>query len=123
MHRVQERCLGGLDRKLAATLDRLADGSATVPARLKIGSVLVREHGGVVHQVMVVSGGFAWNGRILPSLSAAAHAITGTKWNGNRFFGLRKAELDTLVKESPVPAQSNALGLAVHAHHPVETTP
>ena len=93
MHRVQERCLGALDRKLAAMLDRLADGSGTVPARLKLGSVLVREHNGVVHQIMVVQGSFAWQDRVFPSLSAVAQAITGTKWNGYRFFGLRKTEL------------------------------
>ena len=92
MHRVQERCLGGLDRKLATMLDRLADGGGgPTPTRLGLGSVLVREHQGVVHQVTVVANGFAWNDRVLPSLSAAATAITGTKWNGNRFFGLRES--------------------------------
>ena len=96
MHRVQERCLGGLDRKLAAMLDRLADGGGVTPARLKIGSVLVREHGGVVHQIIVVQDGFACNDRVFPSLSAAARAITGTKWNGHRFFGLRKAMTDDI---------------------------
>ena len=93
MHDVQERCLGGLDRKLATMLDRLAIGDGAVPARLRLGSTLVREHGGIVHQVMVVEDGFAWQGRVLPSLSAVALAITGTKWNGHRFFGLRKTEL------------------------------
>lgn len=92
MHHVQEQCLGGLDRQLAATLDRLADGGGVMPTRLKLGSVLVREHGGILHQVTVVADGFAWNDNVLPSLSAAAQAITGTKWNGNRFFGLRKAD-------------------------------
>jgi hypothetical protein len=37
----------------------------------------------------VVPGGFAWNGAIYPSLSSIARAITGTAWNGPRFFGLR----------------------------------
>lgn len=91
MHHLQEQCLGGLDRKLAATLQRLADGSGPTSTRLRLGSVLVREHGGVLHQVTVVADGFAWNDRVFPSLSAAATAITGTKWNGKRFFGLRKS--------------------------------
>ena len=100
MHHVQERCLGGLDRKLATTLDRLADGRPT-PNRLGLGSVLVREHNGVVHQVTVVADGFAWNDRVLPSLSAAATAITGTKWNGNRFFGLRESVSNERLAGAP----------------------
>ncbi len=92
MHSVQERCLGALDRKLATMLDRLADGSGVMATRLKVGSTLVREHNGVLHQVMVVPDGFAWNNRVLQSLSATAQAITGTKWNGNRFFGLHQTK-------------------------------
>ena len=91
MHRVQERSLGSLDRKLAVMLDRFADGSRLPPTRLKLGTVLVREHDGALHQVMVLPDGYAWNGRVLPSLSAAANAITGTKWNGHRFFGLHRS--------------------------------
>ena len=108
MHRVQERCLGGLDRKLAALLDKLADGGEIASVRLKLGSVLVREHGGMVHQVMVVPDGFAWNDRVLPSLSAAARAITGTKWNGNRFFGLRKAAMQEAGPRAQRPVSDPA---------------
>jgi len=57
--------------------------------QLKPGSQLVREHDGVLHRVMVLKGSFAWDGKIYPSLSAVAKAITGTQWNGNRFFGLK----------------------------------
>ena len=42
-----------------------------------------------MHRVMVVEDGFAWDGRTYDSLSTIAFAITGTKWNGPRFFGLR----------------------------------
>ena len=56
--------------------------------RLKPGTVLVREHDGAEHQVMVLAEGFAWNGQVHKSLSAVATAITGTRWNGHRFFGL-----------------------------------
>ena len=52
--------------------------------------MLVREHAGVVHEVMVVPGGFHWNGQTYLSLSAIAQAITGTNWNGPRFFGVGK---------------------------------
>ena len=94
MHRAQEQSLGGLDRPTARMLDRLADGGGVAPTRLKIGTVLVREHEGSMHHVMVVEGGFAWQDQVLPSLSATAKAITGTTWNGNRFFGLRKPASD-----------------------------
>jgi hypothetical protein len=52
--------------------------------------LLTREYEGVLHRVMVVEHGFAWNGKTYASLSKVAHAITGTRWNGPRFFGLRQ---------------------------------
>jgi hypothetical protein len=58
------------------------------PGKFMIGTVLVREHEGVIHQVTVASEGFIWAGNLYSSLSAAARAITGTNWNGRRFFGL-----------------------------------
>jgi hypothetical protein len=51
--------------------------------------MLAREWNGHMHRVAVLTGGFAWNGKIYPSLSKIAHAITGTRWNGPRSFGLR----------------------------------
>ena len=56
--------------------------------RLKPGVVIMREHNGVHQRVMVLDEGFAWNGKSFGSLSAVAKAITGTNWNGQRFFGL-----------------------------------
>lgn len=53
------------------------------------GTVLTREWNGQQHRVMVVDGGFAFEGRTFDSLSKIAFAITGTNWNGPRFFGLR----------------------------------
>jgi hypothetical protein len=50
---------------------------------------MVREHQGTLHEVMVVPGGFSWQEKTYPSLSTIAQAITGTSWNGPRFFGLR----------------------------------
>jgi hypothetical protein len=63
--------------------------SAKASVALKPGTVLEREHGGVIHRVTVTEDGCSWNGRQFRSLSEAALAITGTKWNGPRFFGLR----------------------------------
>lgn len=57
--------------------------------QLKPGTLLVREHGGRVHRVMVLAEGFAFEGATYASLSEIARAITGTSWNGPRFFGLR----------------------------------
>jgi hypothetical protein len=52
---------------------------------------LVCEHDGELHRVMVLEEGFAWSGKTFRSLSETAFAITGTKWNGRRFFGLDRA--------------------------------
>ena len=57
------------------------------------GTVLVREWDRQSQRVMVMADGFAWNGQTYDSLSKVAFAITGTKWNGPRFFGLRDAKL------------------------------
>ena len=92
-HRVQERAFGGLDRETKKLLDRLARGKtrAEFNRRLKPGAVLVREYQGTRHTVTVVPEGFSWQGATYPSLSIIARAITGTSWNGPRFFGLREA--------------------------------
>ena len=58
-------------------------------AELRPGTILTREWNGHTHRVMVVDAGFAWMGKTYDSLSKVAFAITGTKWNGPRFFGLR----------------------------------
>jgi len=56
---------------------------------IKAGTILSREWNGAMHRVTAVDGGFLWNGNKYDSLSAIALAITGTRWNGPRFFGLR----------------------------------
>jgi hypothetical protein len=60
------------------------------------GTVLVREWDRQSHRVMVLADGFAWNGQTYDSLSKVALAITGTKWNGPRFFGLRDRRTKSL---------------------------
>jgi len=57
--------------------------------KLKPGTTVVREYQGVRHIVTITEGGFVWRGSTYGSLSVIAHAITGAKWNGPRFFGLR----------------------------------
>ena len=88
-HQLQEQRLGGLDKSLKRLLVQAGrNGSAPAP-RIKVGSVIVREHQGRVHQVVVTSQGFLWQDETDASLSAIAQKITGTSWNGPRFFGLR----------------------------------
>ena len=75
-----------------------------VPDRvgLKPGTVLVREWEGTPQRVMVLADGFAWNGDTYTSLSKVARAITGTRWNGPRFFGLRDQKAsEAMTKPSP----------------------
>ena len=59
------------------------------PDLLRPGTLLAREHGRVLHRVLVEADGFSWQGQSYDSLSKVALAITGTRWNGPRFFGLR----------------------------------
>lgn len=85
--RIQERVLGGLD---AATI-RMLTKDRLPPARPKLetGAVLRREWQGRTFEVRVLDGGFEHAGVQYRSLSAVARFITGTRWNGLRFFGLR----------------------------------
>ena len=92
-HQMQERSLGGLVLKHCKLLHRLALGGGEPVRQLKVGTMMVREHQGVLHEVVVVPGGFHWQGRVHASLSTIARAITGTAWNGPRFFGLRGKRL------------------------------
>ena len=87
-HRIQERRLGALDRELRVRLERLVQGLPP-GRRLKSGTVLVREHEGTMHEVVILPGGYLWNAETFKSLSMIAKRITGTSWNGPRFFGLR----------------------------------
>jgi hypothetical protein len=97
-YRLQAKILGDLDGESQRLLD--ASGSPEQAAhraiqvrrsvaRLRPGTILGREWNGRLHRVTVLADGFAWNGKTYPSLSTIALAITGTRWNGPRFFGLR----------------------------------
>jgi hypothetical protein len=99
-YRIQELTYGGPDKQTRRLLDLLADeveGTLTRKAQIAdprnpvVGTKLIREWNGVAHTVTVLREGFDWEGRRYKSLSAVARAITGTRWNGYRFFGLRAA--------------------------------
>ena len=86
--RIQAAMHGGLDNDTRQVLAR--KGAVEPEGRqLGIGATLRREWQGAEVIVTVIDKGFEWNGRTFRSLSAAATAIAGSKWNGPRFFGLR----------------------------------
>lgn len=62
----------------------------TAATALKLGTVLTRQWGGKTHRVMVLENGFAWAGQNYRSLSEVATRISGTRWSGPRFFGLKQ---------------------------------
>ena len=88
-YKLQEQVRGGLSPETKLLLDRLARGKAQAARWIKPGSTIVRSWGGQTHQVVVTPEGFLWNGSVHASLSEIARLITGTRWNGPRFFGLR----------------------------------
>ncbi len=108
-YRLQARAYGDLNRETVRYLNRIARERARrhteqgrqkakapppippVPtsSRLKPGTLLAREFNGIMHRVTVTQEGFVWQGSSYSSLSEIARLITGTRWNGPRFFGLR----------------------------------
>ena len=99
-YRIQELAYGGLKPETIARLEALGeqiDGGNITLRRIRqdqrpiAGTRLLREYQGVEHVVTVTREGFEYQGRPYQSLSAIARAITGTRWNGWLFFGLRKA--------------------------------
>ena len=100
-YRIQELTYGGPDKQTRRLLDLLADeveGTLTRKAQIAdprnpvVGTKLIREWDGIAHTVTVLKEGFEWGGQRYKSLSAVARAITGTRWNGYRFFGLRESK-------------------------------
>jgi Protein of unknown function (DUF2924) len=97
-YRLQADHLGDLDGESQRLLDRSVSpedaGQRAVDlgrrnADLRPGTVLGREWNGRMQHVTVLTDGFSWNGKTYPSLSRVTFAITGTRWSGPKFFGLR----------------------------------
>jgi hypothetical protein len=100
-YRIQEDRFGGLKPETRRFLDQLASGEKAGGGNAKAagalrqrdnlrpGTVLIREWKGTRQHVMATANGFSWNGKEFGSLSEVASAITGTRWSGPRFFGLR----------------------------------
>ena len=99
-YRIQELALGSLSHKSVARLEALGeelDGGkkairqASTRGRLATGTQIVREYQGIEYRVTVLEDGFVYAGKPYRSLSAIARAITGTRWNGLVFFGLKRS--------------------------------
>jgi hypothetical protein len=103
-YRIQADRFGDLGHDTKQVLNRTVSNETGAAAAARLvsfdqkhtdltpGTVLVREWDRHSQRVMVMAEGFAWNGQTYSSLSKVAFAITGTKWNGPRFFGLRDKE-------------------------------
>jgi hypothetical protein len=98
-YRIQELTYGGPDKQTRRLLDLLADeveGTLTRKSQIAdprnpvVGTKLIREWDGIAHTATVLKEGFEWGGQRYKSLSAVAREISGTRWNGYRFFGLRE---------------------------------
>ena len=100
-HHLQENIFGGLSTTTRSQLLRIAQASerdeAVAPSRrtrVKLGTRLVRTWKGQAHPVRVVERGFEYKGKRYASLSEIARLITGTRWSGPAFFGLRAAKAE-----------------------------
>ena len=105
-HRRQEQAAGGRDRRLERRLSRLAEelrttGRVPVPDRppLKPGTRLLREWSGKTHTVTVTESGFLYRDASYRSLSIIARLITGTRWSGPAFFGLKNGSSSASRRE------------------------
>jgi len=96
-YRIQEQTLGGVPprvkKRLASLRKKLERDPGFAPAptpSFKPGTRLIRQWKGEVHEVEILETGFSWDGEHYSSLSRIARAITGTRWSGPVFFGLKK---------------------------------
>src|ERR1700674_6142530 len=97
-HRMQENALGALKSSVRRHLMEAANNPATPRSsshypslRPRTGTVLVRDWGGVTHQARVLEDGILFRGKRYKSLSEIARVITGSRWSGPLFFGLKSA--------------------------------
>jgi hypothetical protein len=109
---LQEEVLGGLDARLRKLLTASANGERPLARHVKVGSVIVREYQGELHEVLVVPNGFCWRGEVFASLSTIAGKITGTSWNGPRFFGLRSGA-ESPIADAAAPARAPPARMSV----------
>lgn len=111
--KLQEKALGGLTPAARRQLDAIANalrerGDIAAPrsAAPKLGARLVREWNGETHDVVVLEGGFRWQGKTWSSLSAIAREITGARWSGPRFFGIASSGNKGALNRAPRPVNT-----------------
>jgi hypothetical protein len=104
--KIQENAYGGLSVESRRTLDLLVrklrenpKETLELPRRIKTGSELVRTWNGTCHRVIVGDGGYVYADETYKTLSEIARKITGTRWNGPRFFGLRNRKAEDTPKQ------------------------
>jgi hypothetical protein len=103
-YRLQEKALGGLKPATLRLLERIADDAAagrqvsTTPEKIRVstGTVLIREWHGTEHQVTVLKDGFLYRAKRFRALSRIARAITGSRWSGPLFFGLKSSRKEQI---------------------------
>jgi hypothetical protein len=132
--RIQEKAYGGLSRPAQRLLDQMMkayaakpNGKIVLPRRIKPGSVLVRDWKGKSHRVTVLADRFVYEGDTYSNLSEIAGLITGTRWNGPRFFGLRSkaqendetagSDRSDRIKRKVEPASAGSGHLGGGSHH------
>jgi hypothetical protein len=119
---MQIESYGGLSvatkRRLREIADAVRNGDANAilgSTRIKPGTQMIRQWQNATHTVTTLEG-FEWNGRTYSSLSAVTNAITGTKWNGFAFFGIKRAPSGN--KNAAEPRRTNS-----HANPDLSTVP
>jgi hypothetical protein len=123
-YRLQADAFGDLDKSIQRMLASKKEQGAAVHfdrrapqtrdgIGLQVGAMLVREWKGKLERVMILKEGFAWNGQTFGNLSQIARAMTGTNWNGHRFFGLRQG--NTVGVDEARERRKRRLGAAATA--------
>ena len=104
-YRIQANAYGDLPKEVALFLDKIGAGTPgqdnraplpilkVAPRSLSPGTLITREWNGRTERVRVLADSFAWNGKTYDSLSHVARAITGTRWSGPAFFGLKTKQV------------------------------
>ena len=105
-YKIQETACGGLKpstrselRRIARHLAKDASGiKATIHSKIKSGTTIVRQWRGQIYEVLVTESGYEFKGASFKSLSQIARTITGTRWSGPLFFGLKKGNSDRALQ-------------------------
>lgn len=118
--RKARRAAHGVDSDSSLTPVRQPDAGEKRRRRSQTGALFAREWKGKLERVTVLENSFAWNGKAYGSLSPVAKAMTGTSWNGQRFFGLRSGALRQVLKGNAgvIGAQNS-----MHARQTSEAAP